>query len=712
MNTQFTIKNFRAFNSNGENFTIAPLTLLTGCNSAGKSSMVKALLLLNNFFNQMKKDIKLTSDCYPAKYKLGITDYCYRLGDFASVLNREANNNQITFSYTIKPQMAIEPFCVEYSFESNKNDTLNDGWLSNVSIKNKYGELLYKIEVKDSQLLVTHCDLSLLKTSFAQFSLFSLKRDLTEQIEVYHQIPEVTSYTLDDIKKFKKIIEHISPHTKDIDTQNILDFNEFYLNTERNKQSDIFTKLSDYNKVDDFLDTNIIYYLPILKILTGITKNDVRSVLYQHPSNFWNEDLAAIVSDFENSTHSTFNDYVRHFEDSKGLHIIGWGLFDNMIDQGLKKLIKSSLSVRTYHPLDNIEYEYAPTVNLLAKRDEQIKSSFDYSEDEKKKKIEEKKEERRKNITFEFLIQTLWDASLCIDNSFKDLYRSKYEEMDLNGSIHPTFKVFAKYTASLLQDLLIPTPIFDQLYYISSSRVDVQRLYNINSHNDSFGQTLSDYFIAKRNCKDKNIAGKFLKKWIKRFDIANSITIKNVGSGLGIAIYLHSTPTDKKGHLLADDGYGITQLVSILLKIETNILTSTKTYHVPYKRKLYRKYDDEVKQHLTPSTIAIEEPEIHLHPRYQSLLAEMFVDAYKNYNIRFIIETHSEYLIRKIQTLIAKQCITQDDVAIHYIAKDKYQTVKQIAIKEDGRLANAFGSGFFDEADNLAMDLLTFKVSK
>ena len=89
----------------------------------------------------------------------------------------------------------------------------------------------------------------------------------------------------------------------------------------------------------------------------------------------------------------------------------------------------------------------------------------------------------------------------------------------------------------------------------------------------------------------------------------------------------------------------------------------------------------------------------------------MFMDAYKNYNIHFIIETHSEYLIRKLQTLIAKpECeLNNDDVAIHYISKEASQRVKRIGIQDDGRLETPFGAGFFDEADNLAMELLTIK---
>lgn len=54
MNTQFTLKNFRVFdNKQGETFDLASITILTGCNSSGKSSVVKALMLLKDFFQEL-----------------------------------------------------------------------------------------------------------------------------------------------------------------------------------------------------------------------------------------------------------------------------------------------------------------------------------------------------------------------------------------------------------------------------------------------------------------------------------------------------------------------------------------------------------------------------------------------------------------------------------------------------------------------------------
>ena len=115
-----------------------------------------------------------------------------------------------------------------------------------------------------------------------------------------------------------------------------------------------------------------------------------------------------------------------------------------------------------------------------------------------------------------------------------------------------------------------------------------------------------------------------------------------------------------------------------------------------------------------PQTICVEEPEIHLHPKYQSLLAELFVEAYQKYNIHFIIETHSEYLIRKLQVMVAdkENTLTADDVSLNYIEKDEngVSTNRKIEIREDGSLSDSFGSGFFDEATGLSMDLLRMKI--
>ena len=87
----------------------------------------------------------------------------------------------------------------------------------------------------------------------------------------------------------------------------------------------------------------------------------------------------------------------------------------------------------------------------------------------------------------------------------------------------------------------------------------------------------------------------------------------------------------------------------------------------------------------------------------------MFVEAYKKYNIHFIIETHSEYLIRKLQVMVADKdsSLTSNDVSLNYVEKDEKGVShnRQIKIQEDGRLDRSFGKGFYDEAGCLSRQL-------
>ena len=121
-----------------------------------------------------------------------------------------------------------------------------------------------------------------------------------------------------------------------------------------------------------------------------------------------------------------------------------------------------------------------------------------------------------------------------------------------------------------------------------------------------------------------------------------------------------------------------------------------------------------VKYVFDESYLAIEEPESHLHPKFQSLLADMFYDAYINYNIHFIIETHSEYLVRRTQVVVAEakykdeQELTDKCPFKVYYLPDPKKDVKPYDLEymTTGGFKNSFGEGFFDEASKLDMVIL------
>ncbi len=252
---------------------------------------------------------------------------------------------------------------------------------------------------------------------------------------------------------------------------------------------------------------------------------------------------------------------------------------------------------------------------------------------------------------------------------------------------------------------VIQPPFLQDVVYADSSSANIKRLYSIEDDN-KLCNALRQMHHRKLSDEDgffTNHAGSFLNKWMKEFDLGEKIELEGTEQGLGMLVYLKQKNGDKR--LLADEGYGITQLVSLLLYIDNIIPSDPNTEY-----KGYGEWEDGYK----PRYICVEEPENHLHPKFQSKLAEMFVEAYQKYNIHFIIETHSEYLIRKLQVMVAEKenALSPNDVSLNYVEKDENGVShnRQIKIQKDGRLSEPFGPGFFDEATGLSMHLLKMKM--
>jgi len=109
--------------------------------------------------------------------------------------------------------------------------------------------------------------------------------------------------------------------------------------------------------------------------------------------------------------------------------------------------------------------------------------------------------------------------------------------------------------------------------------------------------------------------------------------------------------------------------------------------------------------HINPeiNMLIMEQPELHLHPKLQAILAEILVNSRKNQ----IIETHSEHLIRKIQVLIAKGKIHKSEIIVYYF--DKVEGITQLKImkiEDNGFFKEPWPNGFFDESYNLSKELL------
>lgn len=698
MDTNLTIKNFRVFDENGVSFDLKPLTVLTGCNSSGKSSIVKAVLLLDSFLSQIKHALDNGEEVELSKFKLDFTKYpANSLGRFDKVVHKGSNSPKITFEYSVYSQMLSKNVDVELVFSADTNDELNNAYLDSISIKID-NNIFYSSGKNEG----SYCNLNIIKEACLDF----LPLEFVANQLSYWQPSENEKFLIARLHDFDE---------KRIRRFDVL---HYWRDTKKKKKnSSIMRTWNDGAKVITWTKENgSLFMIPVIEQLNKVRKEEflscVEDVILQNKVSkdcLWAS--RKIADDFVASNHLSFGEYFK-MKENQYLERIDlasdWGDEVKMLRiYGIKQLFFSR------NPFQEFIYEEQPT------------------EEERKelevKKKAEKEEWEKRPVSFEFVYETVMEWNRRV--SSKELLPFyTYSEHPFSGDVDYSHKMFSMITAfakELMEEVVCPNWC-GKMEYVSSSRASVRRLYSLET-NDDFPKLLNDYFEKKRlllGLKKEPFSewrldgnyeeNTFINYWIKRFGIGDSISFPVDKDGLGVRIRMHKESGDDSG-LLADEGYGITQLVSILLQIETAIFSLILMRE---QRSYYSGIDLEDEYGNEVWTLAIEEPEIHLHPKYQSMLADMLVEAYKKYNVHFIVETHSEYLIRKLQVLVAGKGneedlqISNDEISILYVnsPKDVEETgepqVKQIGICSDGYLDDTFGEGFFDEATKWSKKLM------
>lgn len=173
--------------------------------------------------------------------------------------------------------------------------------------------------------------------------------------------------------------------------------------------------------------------------------------------------------------------------------------------------------------------------------------------------------------------------------------------------------------------------------------------------------------------------------WLQYLGLAQSVQTKDKGK-LGYELKIltdHSTLGDDLTHV----GVGVSQVLPILVMC---LLSDVGT------------------------TLIFEQPELHLHPKVQTLLADFFLSI-TFCNKQCIIESHSEYLVDRLRFRMASTSNAQnlnDAVTIYFVEKEGQNSkFSEVEINEYGAILE-WPEGFFDQSQKQAEEILNAAMQK
>lgn len=174
-----------------------------------------------------------------------------------------------------------------------------------------------------------------------------------------------------------------------------------------------------------------------------------------------------------------------------------------------------------------------------------------------------------------------------------------------------------------------------------------------------------------------------VRRWLKSAGVAAQVDLKWL-SDRHFEIIV-TNPSSGETQNLSDVGRGTSQVLPVL--IGGYRLASGQTY-------------------------LVEEPEIHLHPRAQAALGDYFLDLC-NRGVQSIVETHSEYLIMRIQQHVAAGKIDPKDVVFYYVSSSRDgKSIKPIFLDENAVFENVIPGGFFPQRREEAARLVRARSSE
>lgn len=280
---------------------------------------------------------------------------------------------------------------------------------------------------------------------------------------------------------------------------------------------------------------------------------------------------------------------------------------------------------------------------------------------------------------------------------------SEIKRISDNFSVSKDSKLLFKKASAIEKDIIdesfgrLEDLINDYNFeYIYAHSVHQKSTYSYDAsikNEDFVDQTISRFFNLELAC----VAGKYQPKKHPRALVRQWMELLNIGGDFKIEPKNGSLISGSEESKLTvtmfdgDDEYDLSTKGIGFIKLFTLLLRMAITASGNERLK----------------TVVIEEPEQNLHPALQSKLADLFYEIYRETGCQIIVETHSEYIVRKSQVIVSEIGGGEaNPFKVYYFPKD--DAPYEMEYLPDGTFdaSKSFGNGFYDEAAILHWQIL------
>ena len=180
-----------------------------------------------------------------------------------------------------------------------------------------------------------------------------------------------------------------------------------------------------------------------------------------------------------------------------------------------------------------------------------------------------------------------------------------------------------------------------------------------------------EFYHAPKNKQDR------INQWMNKLDLDYQVYVdllSDITRGSALSLSLRKRGNDPVKRTTGDVGFGVSQILPVIIQ---GVISEDKT-------------------------ICVEEPEIHLHPRLQARVADFLIDTTKRRrgNNQWIVETHSELIVQRIQRRIREGVISNNDVSVLYVdpVRRSASVIRELRLDSNGEFLDEWPSGFFEES--------------